>query len=853
MSTTEPYYRRRKFAPTLAEAELQADGRRVDFSQIPFSDFGSPGAVEQAQAQFDNRAAAVIASAAGLGDVKTVGGKTMPKLQFWTPVVWEGSGLSAFAAEPWFHDYDLTEFKPTKLYNGMHLTLSGVHLMRGAKCLALLAYLDFFPRSIYNNLHNVVSSVIPYASPGYCGTFGATVDGTFSLVVYPSEGNYDMNQMHMIPIAYGYYGDLSAASRERLIKVLLAHGRIHRPNRPELVTSGRLPNDWSRAGYVSPLGAHKDVGETENHILMMLTTRYLINQLLFQRDHDVAHDNRRNNSDDAPSCLNLVLTLLRNILGGDFSEYNAKSYQEETRWALLNLCSYAYDLEVRLAARMVLDYVSAHMAVSSNDLRRMLPFRRRNQGDNVAPGPDGFMKVSLINGSGADPIAPYYAVQAGNIRSCVVEVETQVPLGIKGGTVPAASPAWGLPGSAQTLSLEVLSEYRLPPVIHDLFVNDASRRYFQRLHRKPKNEVGGHRNVDNMEIYAGSPSYLITAGGAAAIWAIDPRFAGIVIGDQDQQKGVAMTTSFMPTTTFGGSRTLVDRANQLIQLSCFSDMPAMPEQPFYNARCAINYGVAPDFACGHQIFLPSWTGIAKGTPGFSFIDQHSVADGGGSSPGFFLAVLQDNGMALIEALDTWLHPEVSFAQFTDGVLRQNGSLKLTSNVPSTYFTTKGSTVEFVISRAYERHGAMYGAEVLSVAYGSDPADHIGDAGSVLNHLVNGTIMRSGPDAVIEIGNPLNGKTIRLDLSDQWHPRRTDENGIVASAGAGEEVWADFEWMGASEGDVCRPYSTIASASAAVAAHGTIRMIPSVSHERTPIGLNKRFTMFAPIGGVTIGG
>jgi hypothetical protein len=73
-----------------------------------------------------------------------------------------------------------------------------------------------------------------------------------------------------------------------------------------------------------------------------------------------------------------------------------------------------------------------------------------------------------------------------------------------------------------------------------------------------------------------------------------------------------------------------------------------------------------------------------------------------------------------------------------------------------------------------------------------------------------------------------------------------------SAGAGEEVWADFDWKGPAEGDVCRPYGTVSSASAAVASHGTIRMIPSVSHERTPIGLNKRFTMFAPIGGVTIG-
>ena len=843
MSTIKPYYRRRKFAPTLKESDLRADGRWVDFAQIPFPEFASADPTDKTNAQFDNRAAAIIAAAAGLGDVNIIGGKPWPKLRFWTPIVWMGSGLSARPSEPWFHDYDLCEFKPTKLY-------SGVRLMRGGKCLSVLAYLDFFPNSIYSNLRSFVSSVIPYASPGYCGTFGAGVEGTFDLIDGPSEGNYDMNQMHLIPIAYGYFDDLAPASRERLITVLLARGRIHRPNRPELVTSGRLPDDWSRAGFISPLAGHKDIGETENHILMMLATRYLTNQLLFQRDHDIAHDNRRNGGDGAPGCLDLVLALLRNILRGDFSEYNAKNYQEETRWALLNLCSYAYDLEVRLAARMVLDYVSAHIAVSSNDLRRMIPFRRRNEGDKVAHGSDGFMKVSLIGGSGADPMAPYFAIQAGNTRSCVVTVDTEIPLGIHGGTVTGSSwTTWGLPDSGQDLSLELLSEYRLPPVVHDLFVNDKHRRFFQRLHRRRRNEVGGHRNVDNMEIYASSPSYLITAGGSAATWAIDPKFAGFVMGDQDQQKGVAVTTSFMPTSTFGGSRTLINRANQLVQLSCFSDIPP-PTLP--NARCALNYGVAPDFACGHQIFLPGWTGIAKGTPGFSFVDRGSVADGAGRTPGFFLTVLQDNGMAVIEALDTWLHPEIGFEQFRTGVLARNGALKLASNVPATYVTTNGSKIEFVIWHGYERGGALFGAEVLSIVYGSDAADQIGDAGSAPNHLVNGTIMRSGPDAVIEIGNPFMGKNIRLDMANRWHPKRTDENGVVESAGAGEEVWADFDWTGPSEGDVCRPYATVVAASSAVAPRGTIRMIPSISHERGPIGLNKRFTMLAPIGGVTIG-
>ena len=82
----------------------------------------------------------------------------------------------------------------------------------------------------------------------------------------------------------------------------------------------------------------------------------------------------------------------------------------------------------------------------------------------------------------------------------------------------------------------MLTDYRLPPRIHDLFVHDGHRRFFQRLHRTPHDEVGGARNADNMEIYASSPSYLITAGGGPADYALDPHFAGFVVGDQEQQR-----------------------------------------------------------------------------------------------------------------------------------------------------------------------------------------------------------------------------------------------------------------------------------------------------------------------------
>ncbi|MEJ7680531.1 MAG: hypothetical protein WKG06_22300 [Segetibacter sp.] len=160
-----------------------------------------------------------------------------------------------------------------------------------------------------------------------------------------------MSEMHLLPIAYRYYDELPSVAREHLITMLLARGRIHRPGLDDTFTSESTPNDWSRAGSVSPVGIHIRIGETENHTLMIITARYLTNQLLYQRNPDLKYDNRRNGSDDAPSCTGLVLYLLRNILRDDFSEYNAKPYQTQTRSALLNLYSYAYDHEVRLLLR----------------------------------------------------------------------------------------------------------------------------------------------------------------------------------------------------------------------------------------------------------------------------------------------------------------------------------------------------------------------------------------------------------------------------------------------------------------------------------------------------------------------
>ncbi|HEY2495478.1 MAG TPA: hypothetical protein VGK24_00285 [Candidatus Angelobacter sp.] len=711
-------------------------------------------------------------------------------------------------------------------------------------------------------LRDLVNFGILQSSPGWCGEFGPGVDGTVSLIVNQgpsplptSEGNYDMTQMHLIPLVYNYYDELSSDARDHLINQLLARGRIHGPNEDDRFTSGPPPNDWTRAGYISPAGLHKDIGETENHIFMISTARYLTNQLLYQRNpQQEDYDNRRNSRNGGPTCMGLLLAQLQNCLRDDFSEYNAKSYQEETRWALLNLCTYAYDHEVRLAARIVLDHVSAHVAVSSNDLRRIVPFRRRNEGSNVAHDGDGFMTLGLADAFvGADPLVPYFAVQAGNIR--VFQTNNTQTFPVNGqGTIVRPGPWWIRNGDG-SITREAISGYRLPPLLYDLFVNDLHRRFFQRLHRTPQNDAEGARNCDNVEIYASSPSYLITAGGEPAQWALDPNFGPFHPG-KEQQLGVAMPTTFMPTGQSAGYGTQ-NIAQNLIQFSHFSEVYDPPEVK--------NYGVAPDFMCGFKIHTPRWLFIQDAVDldlndglffvdrGSSFVfsppgpDNYVPAATAGLIPGFYLAIYKDGDYALLEAFDTWLHPDVTFPAFKSEVSSKNPSLNLRS--PGEYTTFFGTKISFVINPS--------GASVTGVTYSAEnPTDSHGDAGNVTGPFLNGTILNSIAEAVTEIRNPFFGQgdaKILLDMRDELHPRRISETGEVEQAGFNNEVWVNFGWKGPTEGDFFHPFNSMTAAAEAVAPGGTIRVVTGWTNERAHfIGKKNYKVVIAGAGSARIG-
>ena len=123
-----------------------------------------------------------------------------------------------------------------------------------------------------------------------------------------------------------------------------------------------------------------DIPETENHLLMIESTRYFANQLEFKRTGDRKFNNNANR------LTGWLLDFIANIARFDFLEFNARPDTRPSVYVLLNLYEFAEDEALRLAAQHVLDYLMVKFAVSSNRYRRVLPFRRLQETTNFAEG-----------------------------------------------------------------------------------------------------------------------------------------------------------------------------------------------------------------------------------------------------------------------------------------------------------------------------------------------------------------------------------------------------------------------------------------------------------------------------------
>lgn len=262
-----------------------------------------------------------------------------------------------------------------------------------------------------------------------------------------------------------------------LIRIWLL-ARDHYNDRARVTLDAKVARQAWLEGKPSPRDASicppLAIPETENHQLLIETTRYLHNEWLpmisdpnhigklfdaYVRDHDP--DNARNGLRE------LLRSRLASWRQNDFLEYNSRPYTRFQMIGLLNLYDLARDDTLRGEVRAVLDLLAAKAATEAMGELRSPPFRRRAE----------FAGDPLFN---SDVLSTMMQVWVGDLS-------------------PISRPK---PNYTQEMTLAASSTYRPPDVLADLMLNPRHRSYLQ-----------GFNGRNQWELAYGTPEFVISGGG----------------------------------------------------------------------------------------------------------------------------------------------------------------------------------------------------------------------------------------------------------------------------------------------------------------------------------------------------
>jgi len=261
-----------------------------------------------------------------------------------------------------------------------------------------------------------------------------------------NKGDYDFTEVTLTTVLW-MFGDrpdrLYPETLDHLLSVLL----LEEGGKPTLTVP--------RTGGL--------IYDTENHILMTESSRYLKNQWL--RVHgsaDPAHDNAAN------GLLDWFTGYLNHISLHGFREFNSVPYQTYAMQPLLNIEAFAEPPELGALARRILDDEAWRFALGSLDNRQCVPFRRQPR----------YMGSSRLDLSHLSDTMPVWAAP-----------EDQT-----------AEDSWG---KARVDVIAALLPYRPPSATLD-WAYVKPREYFVQM---------GHGKNGSPELHSGGPGWLLSAGG----------------------------------------------------------------------------------------------------------------------------------------------------------------------------------------------------------------------------------------------------------------------------------------------------------------------------------------------------
>jgi len=508
------------------------------------------------------------------------------------------------------------------------------------------------------------------------------------------------------------------------------------------------------------------IGETENHRLMIESSRFLKNQIILE---DAAgHPNIDELQDDQNELKVWLLDYMGEIMRHDFAEYNARPYQRYSLVAMLNLADFATDVEVRRGARMVLEFALAKFAVASREGIRVAPYRRLVEHMNRNPYMFDF------GGEGSDhPIAMMlvYAGQSqrlGDLPAAIAEDRSTkiLPYGSPGGMIFAATSTFAPDNSILDIAI------------------DKSQPYFQRLHS------------DGVEIYTNTKSFTIAAGGIKTDQVLTLMFGPIETGiGNTTDLGTGVPTSFIPSGTFHLNRLKFMRFEGVVE-----DIGDVDPITGFGADGRINdhnLCVWEGFACGLNYqdaenldmqndpggmagcFKPGPTGAP---PEWSFLDSKECK-ATQFAPPFFIAryllpctnrdsgCLTNGRFGFFEAVDA---PAVTFGEFQQQVLASNPVIFPGNPNPfdavnqNGHYQMFGGNRDRILFSVVANRADPDLSGVLSV--GLNPVPKISDW-----PFAQGQIINSSGNGVVTFTNPKLGTTITWDFSDARRPKRTPAN------------------------------------------------------------------------------
>jgi hypothetical protein len=498
------------------------------------------------------------------------------------------------------------------------------------------------------------------------------------------------------------------------------------------------------------------IPETENHLLMIESDRYLMNQIILA-ELDPSHPGREHFADAQLEVREWLLKRLQRIAKEDFVEYNSRPYQRYSIYAIRSLYDFADDPNVVLAAQNVLDLASAKMAIGSNQGRRLVPYRRLMDAlpDAIEPNfekHEGTGTRKYFNGlmdlySGADHQIAAMLMYAGQTQ--------QAP----GGSVSNAAAVELIPVAT--------SRYRPPVAVIDLAVN-KTHSYQQ------------HFKHDGVEIYSSSPGFLLTGGGVRT----GP-------SSTMEIRGIAGTTPFSRVTDKGAAvptTLMLSAGANRSSLEHFLLIAGPREQlDSDNATYDHNLCVWRGFACGMDVRTPvdmkpcfnhrplsaptNWSFFdSKACPGSDYSNGPHVMIARYVVCRNHLTTCDDAGnVGFFEAIT---EPGVTFAQFQEAVVRNNA--KFTADLADdlsvyglrgTYRSFNDDRIEFTTLG----HQADSDDTGIVSVNGTKP-----DGRSALGDGASGDIMLGARDTgKFRFTNPNDGHGFSVDMSDWNSPTRED--------------------------------------------------------------------------------